>query len=238
MDNQTVEQAIFLSKSGRRQDARKLLRPVLEVEPKNEKAWLWYANSFDTLEDKIKALQNCLINCPDSKMAKEGLSALQAQLPRTTSESAITDASSVAFDLQKETIRFTNLDADQNDQTGGEEQPSPTQATPNYDPQAIYADIDQRLGGSVEEVAPYNANETKHYNIDLTYGPKDQDLQATPPGIDSSVVGDRLARSETTASSGHGTGENYRTPFILAVILGAILILLLAGIIAIIFFTQ
>ena len=80
MDEETLNQAIQLSKQGRAVDARKLLRPLLEVEPENEKAWLWYANSFDTVEDKVKALRNCLHYCPNSKMAFEGVRQLQSQL--------------------------------------------------------------------------------------------------------------------------------------------------------------
>jgi hypothetical protein len=80
MDEETLNQAIQLSKQGRAVDARKLLRPLLEVEPENEKAWLWYANSFDTVEDKMKALRNCLHYCPNSKMAFEGVRQLQSQL--------------------------------------------------------------------------------------------------------------------------------------------------------------
>ena len=81
MDDVTLQQAIQLSKDGRRLDARKLLRPFLEVDPENEKAWLWYANSFELVDEKIKALQNCLVYCPKSKMALEGIRTLQLQSP-------------------------------------------------------------------------------------------------------------------------------------------------------------
>jgi Tfp pilus assembly protein PilF len=55
MDEVNLQQAIQLSKDGRKIDARKLLRPLLEVDPESEKAWLWYANSFDSTDEKLKA---------------------------------------------------------------------------------------------------------------------------------------------------------------------------------------
>lgn len=80
MDEDTLNQAIQLSKAGRNSDARKLLRPLLEVEPENELAWLWFANSFDSLEERIKALKNCLAYCPGSQIAADGVQALEEQL--------------------------------------------------------------------------------------------------------------------------------------------------------------
>ena len=89
-------------------DARKLLRPLLEAEPENEKAWLWYANSFDTVEDKIKALKNCLVYCPNSKMANDGIRVLIAKLPVPENLQRLMDASDLAADLQKENVQFND----------------------------------------------------------------------------------------------------------------------------------
>jgi len=73
MDDETLQQAIQLSKDGRKLDARKLLRPFLEVDPENEKAWLWYANSFDLTDEKLKACKTAWFIAQVQKWRSKGL---------------------------------------------------------------------------------------------------------------------------------------------------------------------
>ena len=111
MDDETLQQAIQLSKDGRKLDARKLLRPFLEVDPENEKAWLWYANSFDLTDEKLKALQNCLVYCPSSKMALEGIRVLQSQLQSPELETP-EEPNNFAVNLQNsQGVKFSEVDS-------------------------------------------------------------------------------------------------------------------------------
>ena len=115
MDDETLQQAIQLSKDGRKLDARKLLRPFLEVDPENEKAWLWYANSFDLTDEKLKALQNCLVYCPSSKMALEGIRVLQSQLQSPELETP-EEPNNFAVNLQNsQGVKFSEVDSYEKD---------------------------------------------------------------------------------------------------------------------------
>lgn len=51
------DQAIDLIRARRYSDARKLLRPVLEVNPTNEAAWVWFASTYSGPTEKMQVYQ-------------------------------------------------------------------------------------------------------------------------------------------------------------------------------------
>lgn len=79
MDAQaTLEQAIDAAKAGRKEEARRLLESVLDVEERNEQAWLWLSSVIDEDEDRIICLENVLTVNPRNEAARKGLAALRA----------------------------------------------------------------------------------------------------------------------------------------------------------------
>jgi hypothetical protein len=79
MDVQTtLQQAIDAAKAGRKEEARRLLENVLDVEERNEQAWLWLSSVIDEDEDRIICLENVLTVNPRNEAARKGLAALRA----------------------------------------------------------------------------------------------------------------------------------------------------------------
>ena len=79
MDVQTtLQQAIDAAKGGRKEEARRLLESVLDVEERNEQAWLWLSSVIDEDEDRIICLENVLTVNPRNTAARKGLAALRA----------------------------------------------------------------------------------------------------------------------------------------------------------------
>lgn len=231
MDDDTINQAIQLSKNGRPQDARKLLKPVLEVEPENEKAWLWYANSFDSAEDKIKALQNCLVYCPNSKMANDGIRILLASLP-TAKTSIEDDASALAADLQTGNVQFEDFDSQEDNPSKAESDYPHSKTNTKLGDDEHLINLDHRLSGIFEqrEIAPGGSNP----NVAPTIVQAGNNLHPTPsPAVDQASHAQMDAVSTLSHHHGHSTYHRYRTPFIILTVIGVILLIILAIIIAI-----
>jgi hypothetical protein len=73
MDEFTIRQAIDLVHARRYNDARKLLRPVLEVNPTNEAAWIWFASAFLAPAERLIVLQMGFEYCPESAPISRGI---------------------------------------------------------------------------------------------------------------------------------------------------------------------
>lgn len=71
-----LQQGIALAKAGRRQEARDILLQVVELDERNESAWLWLSSVVDGEDDKVIALENVLTINPDNEWAKRGLQML------------------------------------------------------------------------------------------------------------------------------------------------------------------
>ena len=79
MDIQTtLQQAVNAANAGRKDEARRLLESVLDVDERNEKAWLWLSSVVDEDEDRIICLENVLTVNPQNEAARKGLAALRA----------------------------------------------------------------------------------------------------------------------------------------------------------------
>jgi twitching motility two-component system response regulator PilG len=68
---QTLRHGIESAKAGNRNEARVLLMRVVEVEPKNETAWLWLASISEYPEELLVFLQNVLSINPENQRAIE-----------------------------------------------------------------------------------------------------------------------------------------------------------------------
>ncbi len=80
--SELITRAVELSRAGRKAEARGLLREALSQEPANERAWLWYVDTFQSAEERIKALRGMLTFLPSHPTATRALAALEAQTPR------------------------------------------------------------------------------------------------------------------------------------------------------------
>lgn len=73
-----LDQAIAAARAGRKEEARRLLESVLNIDERNEQAWLWLSGVVDSQEERIVCLENVLTINPDNEMARKGLAALRA----------------------------------------------------------------------------------------------------------------------------------------------------------------
>ena len=76
MSSQDIRQAVLLIKAGRRSEAQKLLKALLERDLNNIHAWVWYVETLPTVQQKIRALEMCARYNPDNERVKQGLQVL------------------------------------------------------------------------------------------------------------------------------------------------------------------
>ena len=81
--NSLVREAIKKSKVGDKVGARELLEQATEVDPNNEKAWLWLSGVVDSPDDQRVCLENVLYLNPNNENAKRGLQILDQRFPQT-----------------------------------------------------------------------------------------------------------------------------------------------------------
>jgi hypothetical protein len=238
MDDVTLQQAIQLSKDGRRLDARKLLRPFLEVDPENEKAWLWYANSFDSIDEKIKALQNCLVYCPKSKMALEGIRTLQLQAQSPELEPP-EESNDFAVNLQNsQGVKFAELDNVERDtspfsaavEMPKENSPFLEPPTRSVIPTAHYTNPQIPNNSTVHNGQIVNNNVTSAQNAGYTESPfyaeqNNPEIKKNKLSTDQSVQVGQI-------------GKQFRIPFFIVSILGIFLLFLLSVIIIVLFIVK
>jgi len=74
-----LRQAIEAARAGRRDDARSLLLMVIEIDSRNEIAWMWLSGLVDSLEDQIIACENVLTINPANERTRRYLAKLQLQ---------------------------------------------------------------------------------------------------------------------------------------------------------------
>lgn len=82
MQNEQLEQVTNLFDTGKMTEAQDLLWKILESDPHDDTAWIWYAYTFPSDDEKIQVLEECLRLNPDSQSAHDTLVGLrQNDLP-------------------------------------------------------------------------------------------------------------------------------------------------------------
>jgi hypothetical protein len=66
MIEEFLKRAIDLNKSGKKLEARQLLQQVVHIDPENDKAWVWLADTYPDDADRIAVLEECLKYNPDN----------------------------------------------------------------------------------------------------------------------------------------------------------------------------
>lgn len=74
-----LQTAIQAARRGEKKEARDLLLQVVDVEPRNELAWIWLSGLVDSLEDRIIACENVLTINPANEKIRIYLAQLQEQ---------------------------------------------------------------------------------------------------------------------------------------------------------------
>lgn len=107
IDNKQLEvskmlrEGIEAAQSGKSGEARNLLLRVTEVEPKNEKAWLWLASISEYPEELLVFLNNVLKINPENERALEWAKATKSLLSKTFVQRGI-DAANEPGDFAKQ----------------------------------------------------------------------------------------------------------------------------------------
>ncbi len=78
---QLLREGIAAAKAGRRDAARQALMQIIEVDERNEQAWIWLAGVVDDPADQRVCLENVLDLNPDNPQAKRGLAWLEQHHP-------------------------------------------------------------------------------------------------------------------------------------------------------------
>jgi hypothetical protein len=76
----TLQEAIALVKQGQKREARQVLEALMRANPSDVNAWFWYAETIDSLEQRIRVLEMCLKANPGHPQAEKALAVLRAQL--------------------------------------------------------------------------------------------------------------------------------------------------------------
>ncbi len=74
-----LNEAVQLIRQGRKDEARRILEPVLKANPQDIQAWFWLVETCSTNEQRIKILEVCLKLNPGNPQALRALRALQAR---------------------------------------------------------------------------------------------------------------------------------------------------------------
>ncbi len=82
-----VKKGIEAYKEGQRDEAQRLLTQAVELDERNEKAWLWLSGAVDNDEDRRVCLENVLALNPDNAAARRGLAHLITKEPEGQPES-------------------------------------------------------------------------------------------------------------------------------------------------------
>jgi hypothetical protein len=237
MDDETLQQAIQLSKDGRKLDARKLLRPFLEVAPENEKAWLWYANSFDSTDEKLKALQNCLVYCPDSKMALEGIRVLQSQLQSPEVETP-EEPNNFAVNLQNsQGVKFFEADSNEKDNTPFSDEAESSKQISPFGEAPEQTDFHNSPFSNKQTQVNFGNQVGQTENSSLTSS-QNAGYSESPFFAEEGISKEKKSTQQLLTDQGEWTGNTFRVPFFIASGLGVLLLLLLSVIIIVLFFVK
>lgn len=83
MDSHSLDECIALIKNGKKVEARKLLQDILQSDLQNLNGWYWYVETFDTPEQKLKALRLCLKYNPENQIIKDAIQTFETKHPQT-----------------------------------------------------------------------------------------------------------------------------------------------------------
>lgn len=75
----TLNDAIQLIRQGEREQAQRILEPLLKLDPHNIQAWFWYVETWPSIEKRVKTLEICLKLNPGNLQISKALETLRAR---------------------------------------------------------------------------------------------------------------------------------------------------------------
>lgn len=102
---EVLQRAIQAARAGRREEARDLLIDYVEVEPRNEMAWMWLSGLVDSLEDQIIACENVLTINPANEKVRLYLVELQKRQEALLERKKLEEAESLFHQAQRHAER-------------------------------------------------------------------------------------------------------------------------------------
>lgn len=84
--SEPIQKAIALSKAGDRLAARLMLQELIQAEPQNEMAWLWYVDTFSGDAERLAALEEFLLACPESRRGLAAISEVRQRLAASAAD--------------------------------------------------------------------------------------------------------------------------------------------------------
>ncbi len=84
--DELLRQGIAAAKAGQKDHARELLMEAVELDERNEQAWLWLSGMVESPNDRRICLENVLAINPDNAHAQSGLEWLQQHPPMPSPE--------------------------------------------------------------------------------------------------------------------------------------------------------
>jgi hypothetical protein len=92
MDEESLNTAINLVRSGQRLAARNLLARLLRDDPSDETAWLWLAETMENDPQRAAALKQCLSVNPGSEVARNALKQLKVPTDSPSQKAGLMDS--------------------------------------------------------------------------------------------------------------------------------------------------
>ncbi len=80
MSSKMLYEAIALVRAGNKDDARQIIFEILRVEPQNEMAWMWLAETLTSDRDRWNVLNASLKYNPDSKLANMAIEKMREKM--------------------------------------------------------------------------------------------------------------------------------------------------------------
>ena len=77
--DELLKQGITAVKRGDKENGRIHLMKLLEMDERNEQAWLWLSGAVEDKEERIICLENVLAINPDNELAQKGLARFGAK---------------------------------------------------------------------------------------------------------------------------------------------------------------
>jgi tetratricopeptide (TPR) repeat protein len=108
--SEMLQRAIQSARAGQKTEARDLLIQVVEIDPRNEMAWMWLSGLVDTLEDRIIACENVLTINPANEKVRAHLIDLQQRQEAALASKKIDEAIDL-FNQARRQAERENLNA-------------------------------------------------------------------------------------------------------------------------------
>jgi len=84
MENLSLDECISLIRNGKKIEARQSLQKILEQNLQNLNAWYWYIETFDDIEQRLKALRLCLKYNPNDQKIRDAIGVFENKLKSST----------------------------------------------------------------------------------------------------------------------------------------------------------